>query len=252
MGIFDMFIPSQPAQQAAPAQPAQQQQPATPGNIPDPQVVDQQTAQTPANGQVPAQSASESKTTDSPLDQFADLWKNEPNTDANSGAANQAAPQLTQENLQQVMSKVDFAKSISPEQMQAVAAGGEGATAALAQMLNSVAQQTMVQSTLVNNKLMEQAIAKTKADTMASMPDLVRQHAASSHLKDTDPLFSNPAIQPVIQATQQQLLQKYPNATPQELTSMTQNFIRAMGETFNPQAPAASSPNETDWSTFLE
>jgi hypothetical protein len=65
-------------------------------------------------------------------------------------------------------------------------------------------------------------------------------------------LFSNPAIKPVIDATQAQLLQKYPDATQAELTKMTQEYIVAMGAAFNPQTPASDLPaGEEDWSKFV-
>ncbi len=81
---------------------------------------------------------------------------------------------------------------------------------------------------------------------------MLRQQGAANHLKETNPIFNNPAVAPVVQATQQQLLQKFPNATQAEITKMTQDYILAMGQAFAP-APAASPEAETemDWEKFL-
>jgi len=250
MGLFDLFT-SAPAQQQQPAQQsAQQQQPPTaaaPGNIPDQTTSATQANQATApNGVVPAGAS------DSPLEQFKDLW-NTAHVDGKEGAANkQQAPTITPEALQQVVSKVDFSKTLTPDMLAKVAAGGEDAQSAFAQAMNQVAQQVMIQSTLVNNKLTEQAVAAAIANQQASIPELLRTQAASDHLKTTNPLFSNPAVKPIIEATQAQLIQKFPQATPAELTKMTQDYILAMGNAFAPQTPVNSNgPQEVDWEAFL-
>ena len=80
---------------------------------------------------------------------------------------------------------------------------------------------------------------------------MLRTQSAANHLKDTNPIFSNPAIQPVIEATQQQLLSKFPNATPAEITAMTNNYILAMGEAFAPK-PVTPVSKDTDWENFIQ
>jgi hypothetical protein len=243
MGIFDIFTNTQ-GTNAAQA-PPQQQVNGQPGNIPPPSdpamagqgVVPQSAAVAPVAPQVP----------DSPLDTFKDLWEPVP-VDPNSSTPPVSAP-LTAEQVQEAVSKANFAGQITPEQMNSISAGGVEAQQAFTEAMNSVAQQVMVQSTMVSNRLTEKAVAEALDKQTASIPQMLRKQASTAHLNDTSEIFSNPAIQPVVQATQAQLLQKFPHATPAEITTMTQDFIQAMGEQFAPKPVA--NPNDTDWSSFL-
>ena len=263
MGILDIFksapapavTPASTPASGAPVNPANPQAPGAvavpaapiqPGNIQP-----LKDAPAPGNGVVPGSTTptpAEPKVPESPLDQFKDLWQAVP-VDANSPTP--AVPaELTAEQVQQAVSKASFTESITPEQLTAIAAGGEEAQKAFTEAMNSVAQQVMVQATMVSNKLTERAVSAALEKQNALIPEMLRKQASTAHLNDTSELFSNPAIQPVVQATQAQLLQKFPNATPLEITTMTQDFIVAMGEQFSPKASTDS--NDTDWSNFLK
>lgn len=250
MGIFDIFTNNTP--EAAPQQAAPQVAPvATPGNIPDAATTSApQAPATAANGVVPEQVPPAQAVPDSHLAEFNSLWETKP-TDPNQ-PSNTPTP-LDAAAVQQAVAKTNFSQSITPDTLAAVAAGGEEAQQAFANAMNQVAQQVMVQSTMVNNKLTEKAIADALASQQTSMQEQVRQQAAADHLKTSNPLFSNPAVKPVIEATQAQLLQKFPNATAQELTDMTQNYITAMGAAFAPPTTVNDNagPAQTDWDNFL-
>jgi hypothetical protein len=105
---------------------------------------------------------------------------------------------------------------------------------------------------MVNNKLSEQAIAAAVQAEVAKMPGMLRQQASTDHLKTVNPLFDNPAIKPVAEATQKQLLQQFPNATHAEITDMTQKFLTEMGAAFAPKVEETGLPEgETDWTKFI-
>ena len=237
MGMFDIFTNSQPTN-AAPSSPV------SPGNIPPPT-----DPAAPGQGVVPASAVAPAvpKQPESPLDTFKVLWEPVP-VDPNSSTP-AASQELTAEQVQTAVAKANFSQAITPEQLQAISQGGDAAQAAFSAAMNAVAQQVMVQSTMVNSKLTEKAVAAALARQSSEIPQMLRRQASTAHLNDTSALFSNPAIQPVVQATQQQLLQKFPQATPAEITQMTQDYIKAMGEQFAPKP--VSDPNVTDWSTFL-
>lgn len=250
--IFGNNAPQQPAAPATPAvDPSQQQQQAVPpqqGNIPaTPAVVTD-----PNNPTAPVTPPATEAVPENPLDSYKALWDTPP-VDKDNPAPAEPQP-LTAEQLQQAVSKANFSNSITPETLQAISAGGEDATTAFASAMNEVAKQVMVQATLVNNKLTEKAVADAVAKQQATIPDLLRQQAAATHAKDTNPIFNNPAIKPIVEATQSQLLQKFPNATPAELTKMTQDYITAMGSAFAPQEAVNnnSGTGEVDWDAFLK
>ena len=69
-------------------------------------------------------------------------------------------------------------------------------------------------------------------------------------LKAQNPIFSNPAVAPIIEATTSQLQTKYPDASPAELTQMAQDYVLAMSQAFNPETPPETPAGETDWSDW--
>lgn len=231
MGMFDIFTNNTPTN-AAPGQPVQ------PGNLPpDAGVTD------PNNPHIPPQPAEP----ESPLDKFSELW--EPVVTDPNAPTPEVPTELKAEDVQKAVAKANFTQAVTPEQMQAIAAGGEEAQKAFGEAMNAVAQQVMVQATLVSNKLTDKAVTTALEKQQAEMPSLLREQATTAHFSDTNPIFDNPAIKPVVESTKQQLLQKYPNATPTEITQMTKDYILAMGEAF---APAPETPEgEQDWNKFL-
>lgn len=243
-GIFDIFT-TKPAEQAAPA-PVAQPAPATPGSIPD--AVDPNAV--PAQPVTPV--AVEPVVPDSPLAEFSKLWEDAP-IDPNKPTPTKPTP-LDAEAVQKAVAKTDFSAAITPETLTAIAAGGEEAQKAFAQAMNQTAQQVMVQSTMVNEKLTQKAIKDALAANQITVQEQVRAQAISDHAKTQNPVFSDPAVKPVIEATQSQLSAKFPDATPQEITEMTQNFIIAMGGAFTP--PEVVNDNngqgQTDWTKFIE
>lgn len=223
-----------------------------PGNIPAPTV-----SAEPGTGQqapalpVPAPTPAEPAEPKSPLDEFTNLWDTKP-VDPNAPAPVEA-PELNAESVQTAVAKADFSSAITPETLAAISAGGDDAQTAFATAMNVVAQKVMTQAIMVNDKLTKQAIAKASKAYEDSLPEMLRASAAADHLKTSNPLFSNPAVKPVIEATQAQLLQKFPNATHAEITKMTQDYIIAMGESFTPKAVVNdNSGGETDWEKYLE
>lgn len=225
---------STPAQAPAPT-------PATPGNLPAaPTVAMHASPGTAPNGTVPEMQT--------PLDAFQDLWNTQASKATDSA---QIMPALNAEDVQKAMAKADFGSFIPKEHLATIAGADQATQQAFMQAMNSVAQQVMVQSTMVSNKLAESAVNKMRESINSSIPGMVRQHAVSDHTKTTNPLFTNPAVKPVVEATQAQLLNKFPNATPAEITQMTQDYILAMGKAFSPQAAPSKSPDDLDWSQFL-
>ena len=185
----------------------------------------------------------------SPMDEFKGMWEPVPNKEGEGLAPTMA---VTPEAVQKAVAKADFMGGVKAEHLAAISEGGEGATAALSAMMNQVAQQTLAQSTLINNKLLENALANQAAKHAADLPAMLRAQASAEHMKNTNPLFSNPAVKPVADAAKAALLVKHPDASAAEITTMTENFIVSMGEQFAPK-PAVTVPGEsdTDWEKFL-
>lgn len=274
MGILDMFrtaeVVSTPATPAAPVKagvsdPAVSKPavvPAVPGtpivapttNIPDPGApLTVVTPATEANGVVPTSPVEPVIPEDtSPLAPFKDLWEDMP-SDPNNPDPSPTSFTLNPADVEKAVAKADFSSAITPEHLTAIGEGGEAAKVAFSEALNAVAKQVLTQATLVSNKLAENMVEKALAIQAEKIPGLVRDNVTTSHLNDSNPIFSNPAVKPVIEATKDRLLIKFPDATPAEITKMTNDFILAIGETFAPKAATKSNdPDSYDWNTFLE
>lgn len=242
MSIFDIFN--------ANPNPAHVQQPAAaapPGNIPDAANVATDgtvPAATPASDATPVVAEQENQ---NPLDEFKTLWDAVP-IDKGAPPVNEGFVPLDPVKLQEIVSKASFTNTITPENIQAITAGGEGAVQAFQDSMNAVAQQVMMQSTLAANKMTEQALTKALATQDAKLPQLMRQYQTL----DSNPLFTNPAVKPVMEAVQSQLAVKNPNASATELAKMAQNFVTVMGEAFAPKTDTPTdTPNDTDWGKFF-
>lgn len=237
MSLFDMFTSNTPAAPAAPAAPA----PTTPGNIPD--GTNPSATADPGN---PAPAVN----SDSPLDQFKSLW--DPiATDGKEGSGDPAP--LDPARLQEIISKADFTKSLSQDKLGLIAAGGDGAISAFTEALNAVGQQVLMQSTMAANQMQEQAIKAALDKYAANLPNAIKSQSLTNNL-NANPVFSNPAVTPIIEAVKAQLVAKNPNATADQLTEMAQNFVTVMGEAFSPKPASNSGDNgfqNMDWDKFL-
>lgn len=234
MSIFTMFGKSQ-ANEAPAAAPTN-----SPGNLPaQPKP---QAEPTPAEPVEPT----------APLDKYSSLWEDEPNQ--NLPNTNNAAyvPNLTQEQLSNVTKGLDFSKSISPEMLEAIQGGGEGAMKAMLQAISSVGQQAVLHSTVVNNKMTEEAVKAAVERTKGGLPELLRQQNANATTSELNPLLSNPAVAPIIEAAQEQFLRKNPNATPKEIAQMNNDFAVAMGSHFAPKPVVTPSAEDKDWDAWLK
>lgn len=260
MSIFDIFktAPAQPATTATPAAPA------TPGNTPANGTTGSASTGAAPNGVVPpntntgdnANAGDGASTT--PLDQFKDLW--EPNKNADGTPITTEQPtgvfgELDPKKFAEVAQKLDFSKMISAEELQKIAAGGEEAAKTFAQSLNRVAQQVYAQSAYASTHLTEKAVAKIREQIIADLPAHVKRHAFSENLRSENPVFSNPAITPLITALERQLATKYPQASQAELTQKAKDYIQGVGLTFAPKPPEDKSKpavREEDWEEFLK
>jgi hypothetical protein len=239
-----------------PPQGGQQQQTpgaGNPGNMPDGAGTNAttNTNTTAGNGVVPVGAADNEPK--APLDAFADIWK----TDAAAGKANEPFSfNVDPAKLMEAAGKIDFAKVVGPETLAKISAGGPEAAAAFADALNKVTQQSFAQSAFASSKMVEQAVAKTRESMEANLPSMIKQQQFSNSLREDNPAFNHPAAAPVIQALEQSLQVKYPNASVNELKDMAKNYFSSLGEAFNPKVPSAAevakTKNEVNWDDFLK
>ena len=230
-----------PAQPAAPATPAT---PAQPGNLQDPAILDAQS--TVPETTAPVLDPNSTDLSNTPLEAYDNLWETNPT--ANTKAPVSVAP-LNETELREVIAKQDFSNMITAETLAGIPEEQHAATIAA---MNTVAQNVMTQATLVNNKLNAQNLEAAEKRFNEQLPDILRQQAVTNHTKETSPLLTNPAIKPVAEAAQAQLLAKFPEASQAQIIQMTENYIKQMGEAFAPAPVTSPAELEQDFSKFLD
>lgn len=262
MNIFDLFK-SAPANPPAPQNNSgapQNQPPGAQGTSGTPLPGTQAGAGTAPNGVVPAQKTDPNaggntgnSDGESPLAKHADIWKIPDNA-----GTQQPTPLFANLDPQKVMEsakKVNFAQAVTPETLKKIQEGGEGAVAALVESLNSVAQTVYAQSAVATTKIVEQALGKAQEQYDARIPGMLKKLTAGETLIQENPLFSNPAIQPIVGALQEVLVQKNPQASSREIAEQITDYLKQLGTAVSP-APATPQPKgkskEQDWSNFLE
>ena len=251
MDIMSMFRTAPAAPNPLPAGPSQVNQPGVPlpGTANSPQ--------TDANGVVPTTApAGEQVPAPTPFDGFKDLWST-PTTPADSNGPMFA--EVSADKLMESAGKVDFAKAVTPEQMQAIAAGGQGAVEAFAQSMNKIAQTVYAQSAFATTKIVDQAMARQQENFAKQLPSMVKKFSVNENLQDQNPLLSNPALTPLVSALSEQLVRKNPNATSSEIQQQVNDYFSALGTTFAPKPPetpasraAQKAAKAEDWSSFFQ
>lgn len=201
------------------------------------------------NGVVPAGAGEQS-----PLEQFGKLWETPP---VDPNAPNQEPAQITPDKIMEAAGKVDFSKVLSQTDLQAIAAGGEGAIQALSGVLNKTMQTSYGHSAVAASKIVEQAVAQAEQRFAAKLPTLINSQTSKSDLVSGNKALSNPAVAPLVEMVHNQFVQKFPNSTPAEIAALTQDYMKTVAGVFNPQSSSPADieaskkkASEDDWSAY--
>lgn len=232
---------------AAPAQP-------TPGNIPN---FAASTSQSVANTATAANGTIPSTTPTSPDgkpassgDKFGDLW----NIDINANSQGQPLFNVDPNKLYEAAKLQDFRQVVSPEQMQLIAAGGQEAVAAMVDMVNAMSQRSYAQSVLAATKLIDGALDKSNFAKADQLETRLRDVQFKQSLRETNPVFSDPAFAPFVETAQQQFQRKFPDASAAQLKSMAEEYLQSFADKFTAPQRAqqqARTTSNQDWSAFL-
>lgn len=250
MSIMDFFRGAPPVV-AAPA--VQQPVAPQPGQIP----VAAASAAVPGSGIDPATGIAvvvpaDPNAVKSPMDQFAELWKN-----AGTGTANAPAPMfnLDPAKMLEAAKTIPFTNAVTPEQMAAITKGGPEAAQAMQDVMQTVAATTMMQSAITTGNMVETAVKKATADIEKRIPGMVKGQNLREGVAAENPALSHPSTQPFVNLLQSQMQVKYPNATVAELRSMVSQYFDGLAGIIKPGATPKNqdaAAGGDDWSKFLE
>lgn len=173
-----------------------------------------------------------------PLAEYAKLWENDP---TKQPEAPQPFFNADPKKLLEAARTIDFSKQIPAEVLAKVAAGGEGAQAAFSEAINAVTQAAYAQSAHATTKIVEAALTKQMEQVMAKIPDLVRNQAIKENLRAENPLFSNPAVSPMLSMLESQISSKNPTASAAEVNTMAKNFLNEFATAIGVQQTASQN-----------
>lgn len=188
----------------------------------------------------------------SPMDSWKDLWE-PPTKQGVDGTlpANMFAG-VDPTKMLEAARKVDFSKSIPPDVISKITAGGPEAAQAFMSALNDVTQRSYAQSSFAATKIVEQALQKFQEGLENRLPSQIRNHQVSDNIRQANPTLNHPAAAPIIEALQAQFTVKYPNATATEIADMASRYLVQFSQLANPAKPAAAGKDEQDWEIYFK
>jgi hypothetical protein len=219
--IMDLFRPGVPV---AGAQPAQQAVPSKdvsishPNNAQVPSGVSA-TAAADASTRGDAVAAGGTPADTSPLAEYAKLW----DTDNTNKADPNSAPifNIDRTVLAQNAAKVDFSGGINPE-LVTKALGGD--TKAFLEVINTVGQKALAEATFINSHITDRALSISGERSKASQAAEFRKMQVQENLSQ-NPIFSNPAVAPILQMATAQIQAKNPGATAAEVQKQAEKYV---------------------------
>lgn len=163
----------------------------------------------------------------SPLDGYADLWKNEPAKEApqNQPAQNpNPNPQPQEPAFVRAAKGLNFSKNIPAALKQKALAGDHEA---FDQILDHLGRQSFAAASHYSEKSFSSSSQKMKDEITGSLPDQFRQFSlANSPIKN--PILSKPGVKPVVEGIRLQLASKFPDAPTEELQAKAEKYFLDM------------------------
>jgi hypothetical protein len=229
-----------------------------PNNNPPPQGT-KQSDNTAPNGVIPDDGSK--NTEKSPVETHKDFWQPpEVKKDENPPVV------LDTKSLLEAAVKTDFSRVIDKETVAKVAKGGDEAVEAMLQLANQIGQAAYGQSLVSTQKMIDKAVQEATTKVNSSLPGQVKRETLNTMLTQDNPNFTNPLVEPVVQAIQNQLANKYPNSSVNELQAMAKEILGGVAGLINPpskddgkgskdskgnQQNNNNSDKDEDWSSYL-
>lgn len=175
----------------------------------------------------------------SPLDDFKDLWSNPPVDPANP---KKGPPTLNTDpqKIAEAAKKLNFSRSVDPALVQKALAGDQQA---FMNVLNNVAQQTFALAAQAATQVVGRHTDNVREHIMSELPSHLKSFAAQDNLLSENPAFSNPAVQPLVLAVQEQLARKFPEATSDQLRKHAIKYLQQVGAIIS--APSSAEGEQT-------
>ena len=195
-----------------------------------------------------------------PLDQFADLFAPPVDKDGKPIQNTPDAPMFSYDpqKMLEHARKMDFTKTVTPDMLQKVAAGGEDAVKAMVQIMNTVGQEAFANAAVAAAKLTEHGLTKAESKFADKLPNFFKQQNVTESLRQ-EKLLQHPAVAPMVDSVKQQIISKYPDASGEQIKEMVVTYFQNFAKSFVPtdesssqrSIPGNRKQDNTDWSRFF-
>lgn len=138
-------------------------------------------------------------------------------------------PDIPQDKFEEGLNKADFVRNIDPKHFAAVAGGGDGAVAAMGEIVNNLGRQVFRMSFNANSKMVKAGFDTAESRfTQDLIPGLINEHSLDNALSGASELARNPKYAPVFKSVKSQLTSKYPKATAEQIVTATNKYVDDM------------------------
>lgn len=130
--------------------------------------------------------------------------------------------------VMQAAQQIDITKAIDPALLARVNAGND--PAALVELINKSVQVGIAHSTQSTTGIVNEAL-KQQNDKYTNdiIPEILRRERIQNTTRADNPLFTNPAVAPIMSMVESQLMIKFPTASPAEISEKAKEYIGGLG-----------------------
>jgi hypothetical protein len=199
--------------------------------------------------------APETPPVESPVTDYSKLWEPIAAPTPAPGTV-PADPNAETNRIVEQAKGMDFTKVIPAEVFTKIQNGGPEAQGALAEALNVVAQAAYAQSHYASAATIKEAIKEARNEFQKEIPDIIRRHNVTDVLRGNDPRYNDPEIAPLLQAIDQQITLKFPQATSSQIADMRTQYLDRVAGKFSPskdvpEVKDSRNGDVEDWDAFL-
>jgi hypothetical protein len=202
---------------------------------------------------------------DDPMYQFDKLWDNEIEDPKNPKPKEPTGylPAVDPKKLTDMVGKMDFTKSVTPEQLQAINGGGENATKALFQVINDASRQALIAAFQSSTRLSEKGFENAKNRFLGEVPSHVKDIMVQNGLNSSSAIMKNPAYAPMVDGVRARFQERYPKATPAQIETVVNKYFTDMANEITGSAKAKETTvvsnadklkkgtSDADWDSWL-
>ena len=140
--------------------------------------------------------------------------------------------------LKESFNNINYVEGLfTPEVAEKIAAGGQDAVMAMAQVMNQMAQKVAFDNLQMSARLTTTGLGKASAAWNQSASTTLRDSNIKSAIQETDPMFANPIMAPMVDNLHRMIVSKHPNATKEEVKGLATKMLTVVRGNQQQQQP---------------